>query len=454
MIQKFEWDSNIRFLEKENRVIIVNLGSGEFVKIKREALKYLEKLRETGIEAVLKEIDKTERAKFIKLIEYLKKRQYIITHPTKSQKEIKYTQLPKLAYYEASEKCNLKCGFCYANPKVQSYRYKGNIFLSKQIIDKLSEINVVYLIMSGGEPLLREDLFEIIEHAKKKIRFVSITTNGILIGKEEAEKFKKAEIDYVQVSIESPDENIHDNLRGKGTFKRCLEAIDYLKKAGFEKNQLYITATITKPNFDTLRKFSDFAEKLGVQPGLSFFQPVGRAFNKNEYTLFRKDLLKLFFERLKTQGGLPEFSDDCLNIPNLKVTNKIVPSLKNYCGMVIKTLGIKEHGDVVPCHLFFSSRDFVIGNILDDDIIKKLISFLNSKPSIDEIEGCNKCDIRYFCGNGCWAHVYWHSKTFKERNPYCNFFYDYFSSIVWNLGEENEAERIYLSLYNLVNSSI
>ncbi|MCP2598713.1 radical SAM protein [Candidatus Aminicenantes bacterium AC-335-L06] len=408
---------------------------------------------EIGVKNVLKEINNMEKNSFIGLIEYLNKRGYITTSPSENKtfKKIKYTEFPKIAYYEASEKCNLKCRFCYANPDIQHHCYIGNTFLTKKIITKLFELNVVYLIFSGGEPLLRKDLFEIIEYAKKKIKFVGMTTNGTLIGKEEAKKLKETGIDYIQISIESPEEKINDKLRGKGTFKKCLEAINHLKNANFRKEQLYITATITKINIDTLIKFSDFGKRLEVETGLSFFQPVGRAFNKNVFALLKKELIKFFFEKLKKQSKLYEPNPDCLNIPDQKVTSKIIPSLKNYCGMGFKTLGVKENGSVVPCHLFFSSNDFIIGNILDKDIVKKLILFLNSIPSIDEIHECKKCDIRYFCCNGCWANVYWHHKTFNGRNPYCEFFYDYFSSIIWNLGEEKETERIYLALSNLTN---
>lgn len=119
-----------------------------------------------------------------------------------------------------------------------------------------------------------------------------------------------------------------------------------------------------------------------------------------------------------------ELNESCLSVPNLRVTNEIVPSIKNHCGMVIKTLGVKENGDIVPCHLFFSSKEFVLGNILNEGIIKKLVHFLNTLPTIDEIEECNKCDIRYFCGNGCWASVYWRHGHFKGRNPYCRALYD------------------------------
>jgi len=446
-----EWSKNVKFLFRENKVILCNFETKEFVKLRREAFEYIEKAIKSGIGNVIKEINnKEESTKFAKLVDYLTRRYYLATGQRETLK--KYSEFPKMAYYEASGKCNLKCQFCYANPKVWKFSkpYRGDTSLSKKIIKKLQEINVIYLIFSGGEPLLREDLFEIIQYSKKFMRFIGITTNGLLLDKDRAKRLIESGVDYVQVSIESCEEKIHDSLRGRGTFKKCIDAIEHLKNAGFSKHQLYITSTITKLNRETMMKFTEFAEELGVQSSFSFFQPVGRAFKKEEYALTRKDLLGFFYENMKR--GAPEIGDACINFPSLKVSNKIVPSLRNHCGMIIKTLGVKEYGDIVPCHLFFSSNDLVIGNILDDEITRKLVDFLNQLPTIDEIGECKTCDIRYFCGNGCWATVYWHHKNFNGKNPYCSIMYDYFSSIIWNLGEENEAQKIYTALQNLVNS--
>lgn len=454
MKELLNWNTGVRFLENKEELIIVNLERKKFIKIKGKALPFINKAINHGIKVVLEEINnKEEKEQFFKLISYLEKEKYFMEETLLKEKGLIserniFFNYPKISYYEASEKCNLRCKFCYTNPKVKNEPYFGDLEISKRIIDKLVTLNVVNLIISGGEPLLRKDLFELISYAKDKIKYISLTTNGILLGNEEAKKLKELEVDSVQISIESSDEKIHNYLRGKGTFKKAMNAVRCLKKYGFKKDQLYITATTTKVNIKTLKRFKKFAEDLGVRAGFSFYQPVGRGYKNDEFALSQEDSYKFLFDLIAERYG-DIYIDESLNFKECKLSKKLIPLLKNHCGMVIKMMGVKEFGEVVPCHLFFSDKKMVIGNILEKDISEKLFKFYQSLPTVDEVEGCKDCNVRYFCGNGCWGHVYWRYRTFNHVNPYCNFFQNYYSAIVWNLGKENEAKKVNNIMRNL-----
>ena len=463
MNSRFEWRKGIKFLEKDNRVIICNLNKHTFIKIKKEALLYLKKAKELGMKKVLSELKKEEeKKKFRELVEYLAKREYINSAPffsfsnksglDKVDKR-EYLKSFKTAYYAASDKCNLSCKFCYANPPLETKPYKGDLSLTKKIIDKLAHINVVHLIISGGEPLLRKDIFEIIKYAKKKMRFVTLTTNGTLIGAEESKKLKEIGIDSIQISVDSPYKSIHDKLRGDGTFEKCMSAINNLKKEGFHEKQLNIAATLTKYNVEGLKRYKTFAKELGVKSGFSFFQPVGRgAFVKDEFTLSDEDLLIFHFELMKEYGGLPLEVNDHFDLSDLSISKNLVPSPRIACGMGFKTIGCKENGEIVPCHVFFSVEDLIIGNILDRNIEEKMFEFYKNIPSIDEVRGCAQCDIRYFCTNGCYGSAYFKHGSFDKKNPFCDFLYKYKSPIVWNVGEENEGKKIYETLQENIAS--
>ena len=132
-----------------------------------------------------------------------------------------------------------------------------------------------------------------------------------------------------------------------------------------------------------------------------------------------------------------------VDISDKQVDDALIPRIINCCGMGHKTLGVKENGMVVPCHLFFSCAEYELGNVLDDNIMEKLFSFANSLPTVDEIEECKECNVRYFCGNGCWAHVYWAYGHIGRKSPYCDFYKRYFSAVLWNLGKDNSMNRIY-----------
>lgn len=443
------WGKKVRFLCGNGQTALVNLERGSFLKIRSEDFAVVQDALTNGLPNVTEHLSEQEKVGLSDLLNTLQQKKFLVDNNnecndnTTSEFNVdQYLSLPKIVYYSVSEFCNLACSFCYADAKSKSVPYLGNTAQSLKIIDRLASLNVVNLILSGGEPLLRQDLFDIVEYAKKKNLFVGITTNGTLIGPQQASKLKNSGVDYVQISIESTVETEHDALRGKGTFKKCLEAVRLLKEQGYRKDQLYITATSTRKNITGLKQYAEFAERLGVMHGTSFFQPVGRGHrNKASLTCSQQDMLDFILCKMKEKKET--IASTCADIPANQVADALIPRIINCCGMGQKTLGIKEDGTVVPCHLFFSCTEYELGNILDDNIFDKLFSFANSLPSVDDIEECKDCNVRYFCANGCWAHSYWEYGHIERKSPYCDFYKKLFSAVLWNLGMENAMTRIF-----------
>jgi radical SAM protein with 4Fe4S-binding SPASM domain len=353
-----------------------------------------------------------------------------------------------MAYYAVSDKCNLSCPFCYANPKKSRRRYTGDTYLSKQIIDRLANINVGFLIMSGGEPLMREDLCELIEYAVKHGMGVGLTTNGVMIDPEKAAALKSSGVTYIHVSIESDEPQEHDSLRGHGTFRKTVEAIQHLRTAGFSSDQLYVAMTTLSVDGQKYNRFWSFAEELGATPSISFFQQVGRArLHEQEFSSGDRGCLEFLCARMRKMAE--SVGINSAEVESCDPAQTFTPHVKNACKMGRKILGVKERGEVVPCHLFFSMNGFGLGNILDESITENLLRFANSLPTVDTVEGCKDCDVRYFCGNGCWATSYWESGRFTRQKRYCDMFYNYWSSIVWNLGKPGALRLIYDALNHL-----
>jgi len=136
--------------------------------------------------------------------------------------------------------CNLKCKHCYAsagNELNNELTYDEII----DIIDQLAEMNINYITVSGGEPLARKDVYEIIQYIKSKNINVMITTNGTLIDEEVVKKLKELKIDSVQVSMDSHIPEIHDKFRGvEGSFDRAVQAIKLCKKNNIKINIMWI----------------------------------------------------------------------------------------------------------------------------------------------------------------------------------------------------------------------
>lgn len=127
--------------------------------------------------------------------------------------------------WNCTKTCNLKCMHCYANSDSKKYESELNTKEAKTLIDDFHEFKVPVILFSGGEPLLREDLFELIEYAGiRKIRS-TISTNGTLIDKDVARRIKQSEVGYVGISVDGIGDKHDEFRRTKGCFEKALNGI-------------------------------------------------------------------------------------------------------------------------------------------------------------------------------------------------------------------------------------
>jgi radical SAM protein with 4Fe4S-binding SPASM domain len=447
------WNPGTRIVRRDDETLLVNLTTEKFMKIRNEAAQWLSRCVDCGYRNI--EPALPEREKFIDLVEILKKEHYLLDrefYEKNKDKPLMREQMfneygnkyGRMVYYEVTDRCNQCCKFCFNKPKGRASKFDGDTEDGRKTIDHIkSVLNARCLIITGGEPLLRKDIHELVAHAKTRIPQVCMQTNGTLLDEDYAVKLKDAGLDIIQISCESPDESVHDSLRGKGNHKKTLEAIRLFKQAGFKKNQIVMTATLNNHTYAHLDEYKDFAEKHGVSSNLSMYQHVGRGSENDEFALSDDQLNKVLFGVMTSRKAdvLDQIKD-----PNEEYDRAMVPAIKNECGMLVKTIAVKQNGNVVPCHLFLSSKDFIVGNIFDADILRKIYLAYRAIPRVDDIDKCKDCDVRYFCGNGCFANTYWTYGTFKHANPYCSFFEDYFKSIIWNLGKKEERKTILTEL--------
>jgi MoaA/NifB/PqqE/SkfB family radical SAM enzyme len=150
--------------------------------------------------------------------------------------------------YNCTQRCNLRCVHCYSSSQAGLSSVDELTTLeAKQLLSQLAQVNCPVVLFSGGEPLLREDLFELLAEAGRlKLRTV-ISTNGTLLDLKTAEKLAALGVSYVGISIDGA-EKFHDAFRQtKGGFKAALSGIKDCQKAGLRTGLRF---TITKQNSD------------------------------------------------------------------------------------------------------------------------------------------------------------------------------------------------------------
>ena len=154
-----------------------------------------------------------------------------------------YLSAPNAVIWDVTSRCNLQCRHCYVEADAQRTE-EPSTEKAIVIIDQLRKAKVFRLSFSGGEPLLRNDLYELLQYASRFFP-VEVATNGLLLTEEAAHKLKAARVSVVQMSMDGL-EKTHDYLRGrKGAFNKLIKATEILKKVGIPFG---VTTVIYKKN--------------------------------------------------------------------------------------------------------------------------------------------------------------------------------------------------------------
>lgn len=311
---------------------------------------------------------------------------------------------------EVTSACNAHCMHCYASFSPDSDELTTEEW--KDIIDQLNDLHVFGVSFTGGEPLLREDLEDIIVHAHKKGMRATLATNGSLLTEERIQTLKKAGTDAVMLSLDGATSKVHDQFRGiEGLFKRVVSAIEYLVKEGVD---IGILTTISRLNIQEIPDIMELVDTLGApRLALMRFIMAGRAVENKplepqpyEYielltrihekekeltttSILYPDLPALFYDK---SVGLDHYE-------HLKVQGAI-----ELCGAGITTCAISPTGDVKPCDL---SGDVSLGNlrevplkdIWDTAEVFKKLRILGKKDQ----NPCNACTLNEICLTGCKA---------------------------------------------------
>jgi len=180
-----------------------------------------------------------------------------------------------IVVWNLTRTCNLKCVHCYTDSEARHYPDELSTAQAKEVLNDLADFKVPAVLFSGGEPLVRKDLFELAAHARDRGLHVVLSTNGTLINADTAAKFVELKFAYIGISLDSAMPTIHDEFRGvKGAFDRTMRGFRYCTEAG-QKVGLRLTLTShTAQNLDAL---FDLIEREGIDRACFYHLcPAGR----------------------------------------------------------------------------------------------------------------------------------------------------------------------------------
>lgn len=344
-----------------------------------------------------------------------------------------YFSAPALIDISITNRCNLKCGYCYASSSMEeSQSSELSLIDFKKLFLELDAMDVHRISLSGGEPFARSDFFDILEETQK-YRFAKvINTNGLLIDEKVAVKLSSYKFDRICVSLDGSCPEVHEKTRGKGTFDGTINAIKILKQQNLPVSTLF---TLNKNNVEDLISCIKLNEELGMSyMTVMIVCPTGRASDGNIlaqkeqwYPVILKlsemkanDEIKLNFKIVPPNESqvfwLLYFPLEYYNrLDLLKYWNQSIRSdfeieREISCQAGIKACSIAHNGDVYGCDLMIGIDEFKAGNIKENDFseIWNNSNAFSRLRNLDfnDLEGkCKKCDKKW-CGGGCRSTAY------------------------------------------------
>ncbi|HXX56476.1 MAG TPA: radical SAM protein [Thermodesulfovibrionales bacterium] len=342
---------------------------------------------------------------------------------------------PKWIAWEITRRCNLKCVHCRSSSEME---VKGHPDFSTEeafrMLDDIAGYAQPVMVLSGGEPLMRRDVFEIAKYGTEKGLRMCLATNGTLINQELCGKIKDSGIRIVSLSLDGSTEEVHDNFRNeKGAFSGILNAARLFKENSIE---FIINSSFTKRNQEEIPKVYKLAKKLGATAWYMFMiVPTGRGedimnelISKEEY----EDILEWHYEMEKDEADMlvrPTCAPHYYRVVLQKAKEEGVKferrTLKFSTGGAKGCLAgqliclINVDGDVLPCSYFPKSagnmREHSFQEIWENsELFRELRDFKKYKGR------CGSCEYINVCG-GCRARSYSVYGDYLEEEPFCGY---------------------------------
>lgn len=316
-----------------------------------------------------------------------------------------------------TNQCNLKCVHCYQDAEERQER-ELSTEEGKKMIDEIAKAGFKIMIFSGGEPLLRPDIFDLVAHAASRGLRPVFGTNGTLITKDVAARLKECGAMAMGISVDSLDPAKHDKFRGlPDAYDLTMRGIEACKKAGLP---FQLHTTVVDWNRGEVCAITDFAQEIGAIAHYIFFLiPVGRGVYIQETSL----------EVLENEALLKD-----IMLKSAEVSIDVKPTCAPQFTRVAKQLGIEtrftrgclagltycvigSEGIVRPC-AYMTEEAGDVRTTPFDEIWKSSSVF--EKLRTEEYGGaCGTCDYKQGCG-GCRARAaYYHDGDIMAQDEYC-----------------------------------
>ncbi|NMB77761.1 MAG: radical SAM protein [Methanomicrobiales archaeon] len=347
-----------------------------------------------------------------------------------------------VVFWNLTDRCNLACAHCYSRSE-ERCPTRGELTTEEALafIDDLAGGGIPLVIFTGGEPLLRPDLWELAGHCRKRGIKTALSTNGTLVDHHVAGKIRTSGIEYAGISLDGATSQTHDRFRNMpGAFDRAVAAFSCCREAGVRCG---VRVTLTRENYAELEALIDLAPRIGASRFcLYWLVPCGRGSDAyDRLQLGPGDVtgaLSLLYR--KAQEYRPEQIEfltvdapqDCIHLvesmeedgsPDLAGARELLDSLNGGCSAGSRVANVDPRGNIYPCQ-FARDPAFLVGNIRDrpfmetwNDETNPVLSRFRKKPAFTG--RCGTCRHLPLCGGGCRVRAHAAGGDFRAEDPFC-----------------------------------
>lgn len=348
-----------------------------------------------------------------------------------------------VVFWNITNRCNLLCSHCYirAGPGQE----REDELTTKEglhLIDDLAAMRVPLLLFSGGEPLIREDFWELAGHAKERGLVTALSTNGTLITPAVARRLRDTGVEYAGVSLDGATAETHDGMRNvPGSFQRAVSALENCRSAGLKCG---VRVTATRENYTEIPALINLALHSGAERFCVYWLvPSGRGGEGYEGLQLGSGeiagLLDLLIERAYgVDPAAMEFltvdaPQDAVYLLK-RLQEEDFPRYESMCTLLARAgvgcsagdriANIDPSGDVYPCQ-FAQMDELKLGNVREkpfsaiwNDPENRILADFRRKK--DLVGGsCGRCSYRDCCGGGCRIRAFAESGDLWAEDPLC-----------------------------------
>ena len=355
--------------------------------------------------------------------------------PSTDNKTPQKNQL-RLLFWETTAGCNLSCKHCRRLDLALDGLAPGDMTTEEglSLVDDLASFAKPILVLSGGEPLIRPDIFRIARHAADKGLPVALATNGTLVTDQTAGKIVESGVRRVSISFDGPDSSVHDSFRGlSGSFEAAVDGFKRLKERGMS---MQVNCTVARHNDNLLEEILAMSRSLGAE-AVHFFMlvPVGCGveLSKKQQLSPRRyeEILNWIYDKTAENPDL-QIKATCaphyFRIALQRGGKQALSAGKSHNAMHQMTRGclagtsvcfVSHTGEVFPCGYLPVSAGNVKQKLLEN-IWEKSSLFRMLRDTANLSGKCGLCEYRNVC-MGCRARAFGEVGDYLAEEPYCTY---------------------------------